>query len=348
MRLYEFTMPKIKTWQDAIKAAKEAGLIVNNVSRTKKPEYELRVPPDIWDIEMNLRILDPGTVLSTRVKSIPEFLRHFEKIVKSKETLERVKDNPTELKSVLKEKFYDWLQELYSHMEERTSRLKQRPQLYVEKTKHVPDHVKRSWTYDFDDEGNVRDSKKKEYGEDIEEASGLLPGRRDSEKGGRKPTGRQFWTSSAQKNPDGTWTSEWVEYVSSNMPQWHNNKGKIFTIDSKARILVLDDIYNDLEKFIKMYRWYSGETAEIEPKGDLESYDDANIREFPWHLIHKHWDAVHVRNPSKSLSSMMSRGLSDQMTYTWDVESTVWFNPDVLTLKGTVPVKAQGEDDEDY
>jgi hypothetical protein len=69
------------------------------------------------------------------------------------------------------------------------------------------------------------------------------------------------------------------------------------------------------------------------------SYDRYEMRaKFPWDLVNRHFDAVHVRFPGEGF------------TYGWDVESTAWLNTEHLTLVGEVPVAqyGYGGNNEDY
>ena len=72
-------------------------------------------------------------------------------------------------------------------------------------------------------------------------------------------------------------------------------------------------------------------------RADEEKY--ALMKDFPWQDIRKHWDGVNHHHSFDRYG----------FTYGWDVESTAWFNTDVLTYVGEVDILPQDSrrDDED-
>ena len=140
--------------------------------------------------------------------------------------------------------------------------------------------------------------------------------------GDRKPEDG-FWTSSAWETKHG-WESKWSQWVKSNMSNWFSEKGILFYPKAGAKILTI----NNDDDFREIYDLYVDLTQAKHP--DIENDMGAMkiFKYFPWPWVAQHWDAVHTENTS-SVSLFMSN---------WDVESTVWFNMNVLGKIGDVKI----------
>jgi len=185
-------------------------------------------------------------------------------------------------------------------------------------------HTKKpSWAYTrYDDEGNP-----------LEEARPVLTGQQaNSPPGGNKPRSA-FWTSTIRRVGD-SYTSEWIDWVCGNMPEWHGPIGYVYEISPSARILTL----NDSQDAKMIYELYHRMGAKVD-RENMYKDDWAMRTDFPWDWVRKHWDGVNHRR---------DYGDRHGFTYGWDCESTAWFNTDVLKFKGTVPIRDcdHGSDDD--
>lgn len=121
-----------------------------------------------------------------------------------------------------------------------------------------------------------------------------------------------IWTSTAKKLPDGSYTSEWVEWCKNEMPQWLTKGGTLYTVKPGVRILSMNTD-KDAYKIAKHY-------GVKPPKDMIASFTWA--RQFPWDDIEDDFDGVnHIPTGSRLANMLMS---------SWDVESTAWFNTKYL------------------
>lgn len=127
------------------------------------------------------------------------------------------------------------------------------------------------------------------------------------------------WTSTAEKQGDG-YTSAWVEWCKSEMPEWLSDKGIIYKVVSGARILTMN---TDKDAF-RIATHYG-----VNPPKDL-SASFAWAKQFPWDDIEDDYDGIH-HVPSNRMSNILMSS--------WDVESTAWFNTNHLENLGEVKVK---------
>lgn len=157
-----------------------------------------------------------------------------------------------------------------------------------------------------------------------EEAPPILTSYTEAPPGSNKPS-EGFWTSTARPEANGTYTSDWYEYVKTNHKTWQTEYGYLFEVSSSA--MVFDISYAD-----QYYEWAMDKNRMSIPKSDwMHDYspDDMRFR-FPWDQLAKHFDGAWFNGYSSSY------GGSSDFTYGWDVESTVWFNTKVLKYKGAV------------
>jgi len=125
-----------------------------------------------------------------------------------------------------------------------------------------------------------------------------------------------LWTSTASSSNNG-YTSAWVEWAKSEMPQWIGHSGFLYDVSPSARILTI----NSDQDAMRVAKKYGMNTTDIM---DLFMY-------MPWKKIAKDYDAIH-HVPS-------NRG-ADLFMHSWDVESTAWFNTKMLLNKRKVPILA--------
>jgi len=126
-----------------------------------------------------------------------------------------------------------------------------------------------------------------------------------------KPTTNVTWTSTAEKLPDGSYTSEWVEWCKSEMPQWLAKGGALFKVKSGAKILSMN---TDKDAF-KIAQYYGVQP----PKNPMDWITWS--QKFPWSQVAKDFDAIHHIPASR---------MSNILMISWDVESTAWFNNNYL------------------
>jgi len=125
-----------------------------------------------------------------------------------------------------------------------------------------------------------------------------------------------LWTSTASSSNNG-YTSAWVGWAKSEMPQWVGHSGFLYDVSPNARILTI----NSDRDAMRVANKYGMNTTDIM---DLFMY-------MPWKKIAKDYDAIH-HVPS-------NRG-ADLFMHSWDVESTAWFNTKMLLNKRKVPILA--------
>jgi hypothetical protein len=128
-----------------------------------------------------------------------------------------------------------------------------------------------------------------------------------------------LWTSTASGGNNG-YSSAWVEWAKSEMPQWVGHSGFLYDVSPGARILTI----NSDRDAMRVANKYGMNTTDIM---DLFMY-------MPWKKIAKDYDAIH-HVPA-------NRG-ADIFMHSWDVESTAWFNPKMLLNKRKVPILASGQ-----
>lgn len=133
-----------------------------------------------------------------------------------------------------------------------------------------------------------------------------------------KSAGKTIWTSTA-KMQDGKYTSAWVEWCKSEMPQWLHETGTLYKVKPGAKILSLNTD-SDAYRIGKQYG--------LEPPTDnIESFEWA--RSFPWDKVAKDFAGIH-HVPTKRFENMLMS--------MWDVESTVWFDITDLENLGEVEI----------
>jgi hypothetical protein len=162
-----------------------------------------------------------------------------------------------------------------------------------------------------------------------EESIPILTAYHDAPPGNNKP-GTGFWTSTAIQTKNG-WTSDWYKYVKNNHSGWQTDYGFLFDVVDSP--MVFDMMY------AKDYYEWALDRGRITMKGYAQPYttDDARHR-FPWDQLARHFDAAHLSYAYRD----------DDITYGWDVESTVWFKTKFLKYKGAVRLNNyRYEDDEE-
>lgn len=180
----------------------------------------------------------------------------------------------------------------------------------------------------------------------------FIPGTIQPKPGGNKPQ-HGFWTSTAKKLQNNTYTSAWNEWLDNQaMNKWWSSTGYLYRVGSGALVLPINstkDAEHIADVFFALHRtvdWRtSGDTVD-NLVTDLIGSGYKLRTQFPWHAIAQHFDGVHH---SGKRSSFTDFGFS--FTYGWDVESTVWLNTDRLDYMSPVRVKPLDDysyDEEDY
>lgn len=169
----------------------------------------------------------------------------------------------------------------------------------------------------------------------------VMVGRGKMEKGYTKPIGTSLWTSTLQVSGEQGgvkyYTSPWFEYAIQINQKWTHPEGHVYKINPQARILTLDDDH-DAAMVYKLYRRLG---AAIPDEHGTTEHGLKNVHtHFPWNDVAKHWDGVH-----HSGRGSYGSGHGIDFMYSWDVESTAWFDTDVLQYMGKVPLRAKEADD---
>lgn len=134
-----------------------------------------------------------------------------------------------------------------------------------------------------------------------------------------KPNAK-LWTSTAISQGPKTYTSEWADWCVQNMPRWVSPTGSLYQIQPGARVLNLGSDAA-AERVAKLFgKDYSG----------LSRY--AKLSDYPWESLGKYFDGV--RYPAR-----IKRRFDNILMSLWDVESTAWYNTDVLKLVGEVKIQ---------
>ena len=142
-------------------------------------------------------------------------------------------------------------------------------------------------------------------------------------KGGNKPNDSVLWTSSVIKN--GGWTSEWVEWCKSEMPEWLSDEGFIYQVSSNIVSLQL----NNDKDVVNVWNAFCEQKDKLDYKTyvkDVKNYIKI-LKEFPWDKIAKYFDCVYCKE--KPL-------LNNHFMYGWDCESTVFLNSNKIKLFKTI------------
>lgn len=166
-----------------------------------------------------------------------------------------------------------------------------------------------------------------------EEAPPTLHDYHDSPPGDNKPQSG-FWTSTARKKSNGTYTSEWYEFVKNRFPEWQTDYGYLFEIVNKPLIFDLDS--RSADDFADWADKHGKATTKKREDGVGGRRFDRLIR-FPWDILRHHFDAAHCNAHDRH----------DEFTYGWDVESTVWFKTRFLKYKGAVKLYYSEDSEED-
>jgi hypothetical protein len=124
--------------------------------------------------------------------------------------------------------------------------------------------------------------------------------------------------------------------VCSGYQQWYNPFGYVYKISPSARILRLNDT-NDAQEIYELYHKLGANV--LAPSKWNTDVQEIMGKDFPWNEIRKHWDGVTHRGRSYDSYGFM---------YSWDCESTAWFNTDVLEYLGKVRTKELDYRDDDY
>jgi hypothetical protein len=129
--------------------------------------------------------------------------------------------------------------------------------------------------------------------------------------GSFKPADAVLWTSTSKQLPNGKWTSGWVEWCKSEMPQWLTSVGYCYEISSNIISL---ELKNDKDA-VNVYNLFCESDKDKLTTNDGFKNFLHLTKHFPWNKVAENFDCVY--HPRKTHTTFMS---------TWDCESTVFFN----------------------
>lgn len=159
-----------------------------------------------------------------------------------------------------------------------------------------------------------------------EEAPPVLFDHPESPPGDNKPASG-FWTSTARKMPDGSYTSDWYRFVQDRFPHWQTDYGYLFEIVNSPLVYDID--------YAEHFWWWAQQNGKTKVERESPFGSESTMRfHFPWNELAKHFDGAHSSHPGRSM---------DEFTIGWDVESTVWFKTRFLKYKGAVKLYHHGE-----
>ena len=241
----------------------------------------------------------------------------------------RFKDFLNEKKKVVEPAWSDDYTSGYARLKDMQNHLREkhmRQQLFVPKRRDPKLELKRKQDRDW------REVKKQFPDEIKEESIPVLTSYRESPPGDSKPA-HAFWTSSAIALKDGTYTSDWNKLVHNTFPEWQNDYGYLFEVDTSAIVLPS----RDLDQFYEWAEFAHKFTKEV-PDWAKSEWSASRMRSnYPWDILARHFDGVHHGG--------YGGGGYDEFTYGWDVESTAWFNTKVLKYKGAVKLSVYDDED---
>lgn len=179
--------------------------------------------------------------------------------------------------------------------------------------------------YAWDDQGDLK-PEYADWEQNIKESAPVLTGGTAiSPPGDNKPRA-ELWTSTAERLDDGTWTSDWAQWIKINQPDWTSDRGYLYQVLPGAGILSLDSDY-DAERVYHAFQDLG--RAEKPDQNYRELGRHFSMRQkFPWDQVYRHFDAVHHGGYSHG----------EEFIYGWDVESTAWLNTRFLRYRGEVRI----------
>lgn len=183
---------------------------------------------------------------------------------------------------------------------------------------------------------NIQNQRNKSWiwGE-IEEDAPILVAKVDGEGKYNKPSAA-LWTSTLKKSYVDAghtyYTSAWNEWLIDNQPDWSSEWGYVYYVKPEARVLKMSTEH-DAENVYKLYSALRNIPVQIDYDNHFGAAESMKMN-YPWHEIAKHWDGVHG-----------GYHYNDPFFYGWDCESTAWFDPSVLQLKGKVRVAQKSNKD---
>ena len=213
------------------------------------------------------------------------------------------------------------------------------PRAMTKYDKHLK-NIGTKWAYEKDDSPDIKQSyqdwaDKEPFAPVTEAAPVLFQGTTPVPPGNNKPTGA-FWTSTAKRLDNNTYTSDWVRWVYSNQPDWMSPTGYLYKVGSQVKALELSGDHDAEEIYRTFNSLDRGNNAYYtHDEGGYNDRDYKLKKDFPWQEVAKHFDCVTHRGYSSDHYGF---------TYGWDCESTGWFNTRSLTLVGEVKINEFGLD----
>jgi len=130
-----------------------------------------------------------------------------------------------------------------------------------------------------------------------------------------------FWTSTAIEQ-DASYTSEWVKWVKKEQKDWFSSVGYLFKVNVTDAKILRVETDADMERIFANY-------SKFKLPSDFFDKKYSFFKNFPWENISKDYDGIHY-DPKDHYEN--------ELLFSWEVESTVWFDVNVLKFEKKVVI----------
>ncbi len=144
-----------------------------------------------------------------------------------------------------------------------------------------------------------------------------------------KPRGG-LWTSTASEAENDTWTSEWNEWMKTDMPQWMNAQGVL--LKPKTSNVFHVETPEDADMLYKQFPYKP--TGAMAAMTSMAAFGIGGDKNIDFEAALREYDAIHWGTKGGGDSDAWNFGSAGS----WDVESTVWRDISVLEVVEVVPV----------
>ena len=144
-----------------------------------------------------------------------------------------------------------------------------------------------------------------------------------------KPRGG-LWTSTASKAENDTWTSEWNEWLKTDMPQWMNAQGVL--LRPKTDNVFHVETVRDADMLYKQFPYKP--VGDIAVLSNMAAFGIGGDKNIDFEAALREYDAIHWGTKGGGDSDAWGFGSAGS----WDMESTVWRDVSVLEVVEVVPV----------